>query len=86
MTTDQSRLTKVADIIIQWSPAGGSTALFFHFLREGEWIQAALIFPLLLAAAVWAKYVTSFIETLGVSLGSKAESDAKSLEQNNTAK
>ncbi|MGB3291428.1 MAG: GUN4 domain-containing protein [Phormidesmis sp.] len=74
-----SRFTKVADAVIQWTPAGGSGGLLIHFLWQQEWLQAALMFPVMLVTVVWAKYTENFIETFGASAGERGTSDARSL-------
>jgi hypothetical protein len=78
----ESRLAaKLTNAIIRWTPIGGGGGLMIHSLLKQEWIQAGFMFPVMLAAAVWAAYTENFIETFSAIAGDRGRNDAQSLSQ-----
>ena len=50
--------------LIQWMPLGGSGSIFVSFLRQSEWLQALLMFPVIAVTVVWAAYSEAVLTRL----------------------
>ncbi|MEM9087565.1 MAG: hypothetical protein AAGC93_02365 [Cyanobacteria bacterium P01_F01_bin.53] len=78
-SSESKFVARVANAIIRWTPVGGSGWLLVHFLLGQEWLQSALMFPVLLVTGAWAAYTENFIEAFNLSAGARGKSDAKAL-------
>lgn len=47
--------------IIRLSPLGGSGWVLIHYLLEGRWLLAVLMFPVVLITILWGSYNSGFI-------------------------
>ena len=50
--------------LIQWIPLVGSGWILVSFLRQSEWLQAILIFPVMGVTVVWAAYTEAVLTRL----------------------
>ena len=57
-------LQKGTQSLIQWMPTGGSGWLLASFIREQEWVNALITFPVMIVTVVWAAYTESFLTQL----------------------
>lgn len=70
---------KAVNLVIQWSPLGGSLGILAHSVLQQNWVIAVLTFPVMLVTGVWAKYTENFTARVGDWAGEKGKRDADSL-------
>ncbi|GAB4160868.1 MAG: hypothetical protein Fur0046_39820 [Cyanobacteria bacterium J069] len=70
---------KAVNLVIQWSPLGGSVGILAHLLLQQNWLLAVLTFPVMLVTVIWAKYTENFTARVGDWAGEKGKRDADSL-------
>ncbi|MGA1283379.1 MAG: NACHT domain-containing protein [Prochlorothrix sp.] len=58
----QSGTQKFAQALIQWAPLGGSGFVTASHLVQQDWVQAGLMFPVLIATTGWAAFTKGFLE------------------------
>ena len=65
--------------LIQWMPLGGSGWLFGSYLLQREWLQALLMFPVMVVTVVWAAYSESVLTRLREVYQERGRKDVDSL-------
>jgi hypothetical protein len=65
--------------LIQLMPIGGSGLAFVSFLLQREWLQALLMFPVMVVTGVWAAYTESFLTRLREVYQERGRKDVDSL-------
>jgi len=60
-------------------PIGGSGLAFVSFLLQREWLQALLMFPVMVVTGVWAAYTESFLTRLREVYQERGRKDVDSL-------
>jgi hypothetical protein len=81
MTQQEKRqfMQKIVQALIQWSPLGLSGIQLAHFLRQHDWVQAGLTFPVLIVTTIWAAYTESFLNRLQEVFSDRGKQHANSL-------
>ncbi|WP_205370301.1 GUN4 domain-containing protein [Thermoleptolyngbya sp. PKUAC-SCTB121] len=77
-STEHQFVQKAVNLIIQWSPLGGSLGILAHSILQQNWVIAVLTFPVMLVTVVWAKYTENFTARVGDWAGEKGKRDADS--------
>ena len=70
---------KTVNLLIQWSPLGGSLGILAHSILQQNWVIAVLTFPVMLVTVVWANYTENFTARVGDWAGERGKRDADSL-------
>ncbi|VXD10466.1 GUN4 domain-containing protein [Planktothrix paucivesiculata] len=65
--------------LLQLMPIGGSGFAFVSFLLQREWLQALLMFPVMVVTGVWAAYTESFLTRLREVYQERGRKDVDSL-------
>ncbi len=65
--------------LIQWMPLGGSGSAFVSFLLQREWLQALLMFPVMIVTVVWAAYTEAVLTRLREIAQERGRKDVNSL-------
>lgn len=64
MTNPPKVVQGFSQALIQWMPLGASGWIFVSFLRQGEWLLAVLMFPVMAVTVVWAAYTEAVLTRL----------------------
>jgi hypothetical protein len=60
-STERRWLQITIQSFVQWSPLGGSSWMFIHFLLRQEWLVSLIMFPVLVVTIAWAAFSEGFL-------------------------